>query len=69
MTIEKKSLISTLKTAKKANAVKDDLSSGTTAGSAQKMPSMRTPAVRTPAVRTPAVRKPAVRSLSTRTRA
>jgi len=38
MTIEKKSLISTLKTTKKANAVKDDISGATTVSPAQKLP-------------------------------
>jgi len=66
MTIEKKSLISTLKTTKKANAVKDDLSSGASTGSAQKMPSTRTPAIRTPSTRTPAVRTPSLRTPSVR---
>jgi hypothetical protein len=36
MTIEKKSLISTLKTTKKANAVKDDISGTTTVSPSQK---------------------------------
>jgi len=39
MTIEKKSLISTLKTTKKANAVKDDISGAATVSPTQKMPS------------------------------
>ena len=38
MTIEKKSLISTLKTTKKANVVKDDISSTATVSPTQKMP-------------------------------
>jgi hypothetical protein len=38
MSIEKKSLISTLKTTKKANAVKDDLTGGATVSPTQKMP-------------------------------
>jgi hypothetical protein len=41
MTIEKKSLISTIKTAKKANAVKEDLSGAATVSSAQKLPTSR----------------------------
>lgn len=38
MTIEKKSLISTLKTAKKANVAKDDLTGAATVSPAQKLP-------------------------------
>ncbi|HTZ98990.1 MAG TPA: hypothetical protein VMB02_01585 [Candidatus Aquilonibacter sp.] len=38
MTIEKKSLISTLKTTKKANAVKEDVSGGASVSTGQKMP-------------------------------
>ncbi|MFZ0787672.1 MAG: hypothetical protein WA369_19020 [Candidatus Acidiferrales bacterium] len=38
MTIEKKSLISTLKTTKKANAVKEDVSGAASVSSGQKMP-------------------------------
>ncbi|HEX4075799.1 MAG TPA: hypothetical protein VHX49_10400 [Candidatus Acidoferrales bacterium] len=41
MTIEKKSLISTLKTTKKANAVKDDISGTTTVSPSQKSLVMR----------------------------
>ncbi len=46
MSIEKKSLISTLKTTKKANAVKDDLAGGTTVSPTQKMPLVLKPTVR-----------------------
>ena len=38
MSIEKKSLISTLKTTKKANVVKDDISGGATMSPTQKSP-------------------------------
>jgi hypothetical protein len=38
MSIEKKSLISTLKTTKKANAVKDDITGAVTVSAAQKLP-------------------------------
>jgi len=38
MTIEKKSLISTLKTTKKANAVKEDISGAASLSPSQKMP-------------------------------
>jgi hypothetical protein len=38
MTIEKKSLISTLKTTKKANAVKEDVSGAASVSASQKMP-------------------------------
>jgi uncharacterized protein YjbI with pentapeptide repeats len=41
MSIEKKSLISTLKTTKKANAVKDDISGAATTSPAQKMPNVK----------------------------
>ncbi|MFZ0979648.1 MAG: hypothetical protein WAN23_09625 [Candidatus Acidiferrales bacterium] len=41
MSIEKKSLISTLKTTKKANAVKGDITGATTVSPAQKMPIMK----------------------------
>jgi hypothetical protein len=43
MSIEKKSLISTLKTTKKANAVKDDLTAGAKVGPTQKLPSRMKP--------------------------
>jgi hypothetical protein len=42
MSIEKKSLISTLKTTKKANAAKDDISGAASTSPAQKSPSVRT---------------------------
>jgi len=38
MSIEKKSLINTLKTTKKANAVKDDITGGATMSPTQKSP-------------------------------
>ena len=38
MSIEKKSLISTLKTTKKANAAKDDITGATTVSPTQKLP-------------------------------
>lgn len=38
MSIEKKSLISTLKTTKKANLVKEDVTSGATVSPTQKLP-------------------------------
>jgi len=41
MSIEKKSLISTLKTTKKANVVKDDISGGATMSPTQKSPTSR----------------------------
>jgi uncharacterized protein YjbI with pentapeptide repeats len=41
MSIEKNSLISTLKTTKKANAVKDDISGAATTSPAQKMPNVK----------------------------
>ena len=41
MSIEKKSLISTLRTTKKANAVKDDISGVVTTSPAQKLPNVR----------------------------
>jgi len=43
MSIEKKSLISTLKTTKKANAAKDDLTGGATVSTTQKMPKLAKP--------------------------
>jgi hypothetical protein len=43
MSIEKKSLISTLKTTKKANAVKDDLTGGAKVGPTQKLPNRMKP--------------------------
>jgi len=41
MSIEKKSLIKTLKTTKKANAVKDGLAGGAKVSPAQKLPQRR----------------------------
>ena len=41
MSIEKKSLISTLKTTKKANVVKDDITGGATMSPTQKSPVLR----------------------------
>lgn len=41
MSIEKKSLISTLKTTKKANVAKDEIDSATTASPTVKSPSIR----------------------------
>jgi hypothetical protein len=43
MSIEKKSLISTLKTTKKANAAKDDLTGGAKVSPTQKLPNRLKP--------------------------
>jgi hypothetical protein len=61
MSIEKKSLISTLKTTKKANAVKDDISGGATVSPAQKLPVVRALNVKKPALKKPALKKPALK--------
>jgi hypothetical protein len=68
MTIEKKSLISTLKTTKKANLVKDELT-GATVSPTQKMPSKVSPSLRlskaAPSKKT-AVKSAAVKKLAIR---
>jgi hypothetical protein len=52
MTIEKKSLISALKTTKKANAVKEDISgNSTTTSPAQKMPNVKKLTIRSTSVK------------------
>jgi hypothetical protein len=61
MSIEKKSLISTLKTTKKANAVKDDISGAATTSSAQKLPNVKHPNVKHPNVKHPNVKHPNVK--------
>ena len=50
MSIEKKSLISTLKTTKKANAAKDDISGAATTSPAQKLANVKHPNVKHPNV-------------------
>jgi hypothetical protein len=61
MSIEKKSLIRTLKTTKKANAAKDHITGAATVSPAQKLPNVRQPNVRQPNVRQPNVRQPNVK--------
>jgi hypothetical protein len=53
MAIEKKSLISTLKTTKKANAVKDDLTGGAKVSPTQKMPMKKIPMKKIPMIKRP----------------
>lgn len=48
MTIEKKSLISALKTTMKANAVKEDISGNATTSTSDKMLGFKTPGGKTP---------------------
>ena len=63
MTIEKKSLISALKTTRKANAVKEDISGNATVTSpSQKMASFKTPVAKTPASKSKASKYTAVKS-------
>ena len=61
MSIEKKSLISTLKTTKKANAVKDDISGAATTSPAQKLPNIKHANVKHPNVKHANVKHPNVK--------
>jgi hypothetical protein len=63
MTIEKKSLISTLKTARKANVVKEDLSGAASVSPAQKMPVVKAPAIKRPALKSPSAKKLALKQM------
>jgi hypothetical protein len=63
MTIEKKSLISTLKTAKKANAVKDDISGAATVSPSQKSLSIRKTGVKNALVKKTGVKNALVKKL------
>ena len=59
MTIEKKSLISALKTTKKANAVKEDIAGNATTSASEKMPGFKSPGIKGPASKGPGIKGPA----------
>ena len=60
MSIEKKSLISTLKTTKKVNAVSSELNAKPTNITA-KRPSMKRPALKRPALKRPSLKRPSMK--------
>ncbi|HKN25790.1 MAG TPA: hypothetical protein VJX72_13160 [Candidatus Acidoferrum sp.] len=56
MSIEKKSLISTLKTTKKANVAKEELVHGGISAASVKSPGAKTPGAKTPGAKTPSLK-------------
>jgi hypothetical protein len=58
MTIEKKSLISALKTTMKANAVKEDISGNATTSTSEKMPGFKSPGIKGAGAKGPGAKGP-----------